>query len=89
MKKQNEKVLSKPSTNVVGFGFAFQQSTLQEDRRQKIDMAEGNLRVYLCGGHSTGKTTILTDVLDYVRLEPKLNVARGVMQQLGKLVSVK
>ena len=47
------------------------------------------MRVYLCGGHSTGKTTILTDVLDYVRLEPKLNVARGVMQQLGKLVSVK
>jgi len=50
-------------------------------------MAENNLRIYICGGHSTGKTTILKDLLDHVRVKPELDVARGVMQQLGKFKS--
>ena len=48
-------------------------------------MAESNLRIYICGGHSTGKTTILKDLLDRVNIKPELDVARGVMQQLGEL----
>jgi len=48
-------------------------------------MAESTLRIYLCGGHSTGKTTILKDLLHHVNIKPELDVARGVMQQLGKL----
>jgi len=48
-------------------------------------MAESNLRIYICGGHSTGKTTILKDLLDHVSIKPELDVARSVMQQMGKL----
>lgn len=46
-------------------------------------MAESTLRIYICGGHSTGKTTILKDLLAGVNIKPELDVARGLMQQLG------
>jgi len=48
-------------------------------------MAERTLRIYISGGHSTGKTTILKDLLARVNIKSELDVARGLMQQLGKL----
>jgi len=47
-------------------------------------MADCTLRIYICGGHSTGKTTILKDLLVHVNIKPELDVARGLLQQLGE-----
>ncbi|XP_035673971.1 uncharacterized protein LOC118414202 [Branchiostoma floridae] len=41
------------------------------------------LRVFLCGAHSTGKTTLLNDLSQAVRIHGEPEVARKVIQDMG------
>ena len=41
------------------------------------------LQVYLCGGHSTGKTTLQREVCKVSRLQAVTEVARQVITRLG------
>ena len=47
-----------------------------------------SIRVYLCGAHSTGKTTLLNDLMPaLMQVQAYTNVARDIFHELGKSVS--
>ncbi|CAH1258238.1 Hypp1979 [Branchiostoma lanceolatum] len=50
---------------------------------KKMKTSRDILRVFLCGAHSTGKTTLLTDLGKAVRIHGEPEVARKVIKDMG------